>query len=93
VLLVGVILGVLLVVKGAHPSIHSQTKQQGGISAPDVVGMREPRAAAILRASGLSLAVVYVRHHPTGVVVAEVPAAGTRVGRGGTVLLRIGRAG
>lgn len=93
VLLVGVILGGLLVVKGAHPTIHTQINQQTAVSAPDVVGMTELRAEATLEARGLQPAVAYVRHRPAGTVVVQVPAARTRVERGSTVLLRVGRAG
>jgi hypothetical protein len=98
VLLVGGLTTLALVSTGTHTSTPPVTTvgpppQRKTVSLSLVVGLKESRASAILRASGLQFEIVRVPHHRAGVVVAQIPAAGTHVVRGSIVRLQIGRGG
>jgi PASTA domain len=58
---------------------------------PNLVGMKTSQALALARRSGLAPETRLVSAPRTGVVIAQTPAAGARLRRGSTVLLRVGR--
>ena len=58
---------------------------------PDFVGMKAPQALSLARGSGLAPVARLVPGRPAGAVIAQTPAAATRIPRGSTVLLRVGR--
>ena len=58
---------------------------------PNLVGLKAPQALSLARGSGLSPETRVVSGHPVGIVIAHAPAPATRIRRGSTVLLRVGR--
>jgi beta-lactam-binding protein with PASTA domain len=59
---------------------------------PDVVGSKVQIAVAALRAKGLTVQTTSVNSSkPNGTVVAQSPAAGTKVGKGSTESIRVSR--
>jgi hypothetical protein len=68
-----------------------QPQTVGVVVIPDFVGMKAPQALSLARASGLSPVTRFVSGRPVGVVIAQAPASTTRIRRGSTVLLQVGR--
>jgi PASTA domain len=58
---------------------------------PNLVGMKASRALSFARGRGLDPVVTSVSPHPGDVVIAQTPAAGARIRRGATVVIRVGR--
>jgi serine/threonine-protein kinase len=73
-------------------SVVRLTVSSGPIVVPRVVGLSSDAATRALRASGFAPTVVLVSASVSaGVVVAQRPAGGTRVGRAGAVTLDVAR--
>jgi beta-lactam-binding protein with PASTA domain len=65
-------------------------KGAAAVPAPDVTGQSDSQAAAALRRAGLSARLVQVPSaQPKGTVVAQSPAPGQKVAKGGTVRLNV----
>ncbi|MDQ2911325.1 MAG: PASTA domain-containing protein [Actinomycetota bacterium] len=62
------------------------------VAVPNVVGQRAPAATAELRARGLAVETSSVASNkPRGTVLSQSPAAGAKVAKGSTVVIRISR--
>jgi len=90
-----VVLGFFAATKASvHTHISGPPPQTVGLAAiPDFVGMKASQALALAANIGLRPEVRQVTRRPPtpGIVVAQTPAAATRLPRGSTVLLRVGR--
>ena len=89
VLVLGFVLGVSALVFLATTGAHTTGAPPTPV--PLFVGVKEHQAVVLARANSLDPAVIRVPGRPRGVVIAQAPAAGARVRRGSTVLLRVGR--
>ena len=79
---------------GAHPATVSQTPaaapQPAGVATPGIVGRSLPGALALVRRAGLVAVVSHVSSsQPAGRVIAQRPAAGAKMARGGKVQLEV----